>query len=68
MKTKLWVVYDDSPAKLPIGIFDSAAEAAEFTGSPLATIQSTASRCKRGDRYAWRYARVVLEEDENEGT
>ena len=60
----LWVVYDDSPARLPVAVFESAAEAAKYTGASLATVQSIASRAKHGDKYAWRYARIKVKEDE----
>ena len=60
----LWVVYDNSPARLPVAVFESAAEAAEFTGSPISTVQSIASRAKKGDKYAWRFASIKVKEDE----
>lgn len=63
---KVWIVYEQSRAKLPVAIFETAQEAAEYAGTPLATVRSIASRARRGDPYSWRFAWVQIEEDEDE--
>ena len=61
---KLWILYDDSPARLPLWVADSAVELAKLTGRSEATVRSVASRVKTGEFSNGRFASVEVEEGE----
>ena len=60
---KVWILYDKRPPHLPVKMFRSAVELAEYAGVADATVRSVASRAKHGDSKSYMYACVDLEDE-----
>ena len=61
---KLWIKYDDSPARLPICVADSAAELARMCGDESVTIRTTAYRVGTGEIVNGKFASVEVDFNE----
>ena len=66
-KVKVWIQYDNSRARLPKMIADSAVELARITGATLSTIRSTACRVRSGECINGKYAVVDIGDFEEGG-
>ena len=70
VRSKLWIMYDDSPAHLPLWVADSALELARVANRSEGTVRSMASRLHSGvykdSKFAWVYADEEGGKDESE--
>lgn len=62
----VWIMYDDSRARLPIAMADSSMGLALKTGANVKTIRSIASRQKHGIIQSGRFACVELGDDDDD--
>ena len=60
---KLWIMYDNTPARLPIKVADSAVELARYAHRSENTVRSMASRLRSGVYEDSRFAWVEVEDD-----
>lgn len=62
---KLWIMYDDTPAHLPLCVTDSATKLAKVANRSEGTVRSMASRLRSGVYQDSRFAWVYADEDEH---
>lgn len=60
---KLWIAYDDSPAKLPLCTETSAGRLAEKLGVNENTVRSMAHRLRTGEYKYAKYACIEVEDE-----
>ena len=63
---KIWVMYDNSRARLPVLVTDTAVELAKIAGVSVHSIRSTACRVKSGECTSGRYAVVDVDWEESD--
>lgn len=60
---KLWIMYDDTPAQLPLWVADTLDEMAEVSGRSKSTVCSIACRVRSGEIKNGKYASVEVDDE-----